>query len=123
MSVHFEVRFIVLLYKLSFQILEALNKGEIPSTGSLLEVFNKGILDRYLKLYGECMGNLSLPTSNDYLHNAHEASREAAMNAFNEQHFGRYHAKRSVEKLVEDIEKVLKLNISLAAVILRFFAY
>ncbi|CAA2971797.1 guanylate-binding 4 [Olea europaea subsp. europaea] len=32
------------------QILEALNKGEIPSTGSLLEVFNKGILDRYLKL-------------------------------------------------------------------------
>ncbi|CAA2971796.1 guanylate-binding 4 [Olea europaea subsp. europaea] len=54
------------------------------------------------------MGNLSLPTSNDYLHNAHEASREAAMNAFNEQHFGRYHAKRSVEKLVEDIEKVYK---------------
>ncbi|KAK4276554.1 hypothetical protein QN277_014688 [Acacia crassicarpa] len=30
------------------QILEALNKGEIPSTGSLVEVFNKGILEMVL---------------------------------------------------------------------------
>ncbi|CAN4093690.1 unnamed protein product [Withania somnifera] len=37
------------------QILDALNKGEIPSTGSLVEVFNKGILEWCLKLYNERM--------------------------------------------------------------------
>ncbi|KAJ0469187.1 putative guanylate-binding protein domain superfamily [Helianthus annuus] len=37
------------------QILEALNKGEIPSTGSLVEVFNKKILERCLKLYVDSM--------------------------------------------------------------------
>ncbi|GJM96911.1 hypothetical protein PR202_ga13786 [Eleusine coracana subsp. coracana] len=35
------------------QILEALNKGEIPSTGSLVEIFNKAILERCLKHFGK----------------------------------------------------------------------
>ncbi|KAK6164593.1 hypothetical protein DH2020_001457 [Rehmannia glutinosa] len=90
------------------QILEALNKGEIPSTGSLVEVFNKGILERCLKLYNVRMGNLGLPTSEESLQQAHEGSKEAAMVAFDEQHFGRHHAKKSAEKLIEEIEKVYK---------------
>ncbi|CAI9785702.1 unnamed protein product [Fraxinus pennsylvanica] len=93
------------------QILEALNKGKIPSTGSLVEVFNKGILDRCLKLYSDRMGNLGLPASEDSLQKAHEGSKDEALNVFDEQHFGRHHAKRSVEKLVEEIEKVLKQNL------------
>ncbi|KAL3531285.1 hypothetical protein ACH5RR_010607 [Cinchona calisaya] len=95
------------------QILEALNKGEIPSTGSLVEVFNKGILERCLKLYDDMVRNLNLPMTEQDLQGAHEGFREAAMKAFDEQHFGRHHAKNSAEKLDEEIEKVHK-NIILA---------
>ncbi|KAF3436228.1 hypothetical protein FNV43_RR23320 [Rhamnella rubrinervis] len=90
------------------QILEALNKGEIPSTGSLVEVFNKGILERCLKVYSERMAKLGLPLSEQSLQDSHEMSREEAMQIFEEQHFGRHHAKKSVLQLDEEIEKVYK---------------
>ncbi|PSS14587.1 Guanylate-binding protein like, partial [Actinidia chinensis var. chinensis] len=90
------------------QILEALNKGEIPSMGSLVEVFNKGTLERCLKLYGDRMDKLSLPLSEQSLQRNHEGYREETMKLFDEQHFGRHHAKRLVEKLDEQIEKVYK---------------
>ncbi|VVA13871.1 PREDICTED: guanylate-binding [Prunus dulcis] len=90
------------------QILEALNKGEIPSTGSLVEVFNKGILERCLKLYNERMAKLSLPLIEQSLQEYHERSMEEVMKLFEEQHFGRHHAKKSVEQLEEEIEKVHK---------------
>lgn len=88
------------------QILEALNKGEIPSTGSLVEVFNKGILERCLKLYSDRMATLSLPFSEESLQKNNEGFREETMKVFDEEHFGRHHAERSVEKLDEEIEKV-----------------
>ncbi|KAI9080341.1 hypothetical protein K1719_037735 [Acacia pycnantha] len=88
------------------QILEALNKGEIPSTGSLVEVFNKGILERCLKLYSERMAKLHFPLPEESLQEAHEKSRGDAMQAFDEQHFGRHHAKKSVDQLDEEIQKV-----------------
>lgn len=90
------------------QILEALNKGEIPSTGSLVEVFNKGILERCLKLYNDRMEKVVLPVSEESLQAAHEASREVSLKSFDEQHFGRRHAQKSVEQLNEEIEKVHK---------------
>lgn len=90
------------------QILEALNKGEIPSTGSLVEVFNKGILERCLKLYSEMMAKLRLPLPEKSLQNVHESSKGETMKSFDEQHFGRHHAKRSVMQLDEEIEKVYK---------------
>ncbi|PPS13942.1 hypothetical protein GOBAR_AA06637 [Gossypium barbadense] len=89
------------------QILDALNKGEIPSTGSLVEVFNKGILERCLKLYSERMGKLRLPMPEQSLQDAHERSREEAMKAFEEQHFGRHHAKKSADQLDEEMKEVL----------------
>ncbi|KHG20613.1 Guanylate-binding 5 [Gossypium arboreum] len=90
------------------QILDALNKGEIPSTGSLVEVFNKGILERCLKLYSERMGKLRLPMPEQSLQDAHERSREEAMKAFEEQHFGRHHAKKSADQLDEEMKEVFK---------------
>lgn len=72
-----------------------------------MEVFNKGILERCLKLYSERMTKLVLPISEQSLQTEHEGSREEAMTAFDEQHFGRHHAKKSVEQLDEEIEKVL----------------
>lgn len=90
------------------QILEALNKGEIPSTGSLVEVFNKGILERCLKLYSGWMAALHLPVSEKHLEDTHQRSRDGAMKVFDEQHFGRHHAKKSVDQLDEEIQKVYK---------------
>lgn len=90
------------------QILEALNKGEIPTTGSLVEVFNKGIQERCLKLYSGQMGSLRLPMPGESLQKAHEDYRESTMRVFDEQHFGRHHAKISVDKLEEEINKVYK---------------
>ncbi|KAF8388159.1 hypothetical protein HHK36_026825 [Tetracentron sinense] len=90
------------------QILEALNKGEIPSTGSLIEVFNKGILERCLKLYIERMDALGLPLSEQSLKQIHDRSREEVMKVFDEQHFGHHHAKRSVTRLDEEIHKAYK---------------
>ncbi|TYH43674.1 hypothetical protein ES332_D11G143400v1 [Gossypium tomentosum] len=95
------------------KILEALNKGEIPSTGSLVEVFNKGIVERCLKLYNRRMGKLRLPMPEQSLQDAHDRSREEAMKAFDELHFGRRHAKSSFEQLDEDIKEVNK-NIIMA---------
>ncbi|KAF5179951.1 Guanylate-binding protein [Thalictrum thalictroides] len=90
------------------QILEALNKGEIPSTGSLVEVFNKGILERCLKLYNQRMDKLHLPLSEQSLQREHDESRQDAMEAFDKQHFGRHHAKRSVDALHEEVQKIYK---------------
>ena len=84
-----------------------MNKGEITSTGSLVEVFNKKIVERCLKLYSEKISLLQLPISEASLRGAHKESRSAAMKAFDEQHFSRQHAKKSVDLLDEEIQKVL----------------
>ncbi|XP_038692449.1 guanylate-binding protein 4-like isoform X2 [Tripterygium wilfordii] len=95
------------------QILEALNKGEIPTMGSIVEVFNKGILDQCLKLYSERMTRLGFPLPEQSLQDIHGRSREGAMKMFDEQHFGHSHVKKSVMQLDEEIDKVYK-NVILA---------
>ena len=52
------------------------------------------------------MTKVGLPISEETLQSIHEASRSESLKAFEEQHFGRHHAKKSVETLDEDIEKV-----------------
>nr|CAB3455851.1 unnamed protein product [Digitaria exilis] len=90
------------------QILEALNKGEIPSTGSLVEVFNKAILERCLKVYHERMGRVGLPVSVDKLQQFHDLGKDEATRLFEKQHFGKHHAAQSIFKLDEEIKKVFK---------------
>ncbi|KAH1136497.1 hypothetical protein AAZX31_10G030200 [Glycine max] len=90
------------------QILEALNKGEIPSTGSLVEVFNKNILEKCLKLYSEKMAKLVLPLPEESLQGAHDRSRDEVTKVFDQQHFGRHHAKKSFMQLDEEIQQVYK---------------
>ncbi|WZY90676.1 hypothetical protein YC2023_047411 [Brassica napus] len=90
------------------QILDALNKGEIPSTGSLVEIFNKDIVERCVKLYNERMVKLRLPMSEEYLQSAHETAHNEAIKAFDGQHFGRQHAKKSVDQLDEQMQEVYK---------------
>ncbi|XP_058746057.1 uncharacterized protein LOC131618922 [Vicia villosa] len=90
------------------QILDALNKGEIPSSGSLVEVFNKGIIERCLKLFSEKMATLVLPLSEESLHGVHDRSRDEVMKVFDHQHFGHHHAKKSTMQLNEEIQKMYK---------------
>ncbi|KAG6537872.1 hypothetical protein ZIOFF_002975 [Zingiber officinale] len=90
------------------QIIEALNKGEIPTTGSIVEVFNKVILERCLKVYSQRMDNLQLPVEENRLHEFHEESKVEAKKLFDHQHFGRNHAAQSVLKLDYEIQKVFK---------------
>ncbi|XP_006657504.1 guanylate-binding protein 4-like [Oryza brachyantha] len=88
------------------QILEALNKGEIPSTGSLVEVFNKAILERCLKLYNERMERVGLPLSVDKLQLIHSLAEDEARKLFDKQHFGKHHTAQSILKLDEEMKKV-----------------
>jgi len=82
-----------------------LNKGEIPSTGSLVEIFNKAILERCLKVYNERMGRAGLPVSVDKLQQFHDLAKDEARRLFNKQHFGKHHAAQSIFKLDEEIKK------------------
>ncbi|CAL9052352.1 unnamed protein product [Musa banksii] len=90
------------------QILEALNKGEIPSTGSIVEVFNKVILERCLKLYSERMDIMRLPIQENRLQEVHEESKAEAKKLFDRQRFGRHHAEQSIVKLDDEIQKVYR---------------
>ncbi|KAM0924648.1 hypothetical protein ACQ4PT_004611 [Festuca glaucescens] len=90
------------------QILEALNKGEIPSTGSLVEIFNKAILERCLNVYKEKMDGLGLPVPVDKMQKIHEVANDQARMLFNKQHFGKHHAGQSFLKLDEEITKVYR---------------
>ncbi|KAK8961907.1 hypothetical protein KSP40_PGU005221 [Platanthera guangdongensis] len=90
------------------QILEALNKGEIPSTGSLVEIFNKAILERCLMLYNKQMERLHLPLPEEKLHQSNIESKVEVKKLFDEQHFGRHHAEQSSIKLEEELQKVYR---------------
>jgi len=83
-----------------------LNKGEIPSTGSLVEVFNKNILEKCLKLYSEKMATIVLPLTEESLQGTHDRTKDEVMQVFDQQHFGRHHAKKSVMQLDEELQQV-----------------
>ncbi|XP_065002420.1 uncharacterized protein LOC103982985 isoform X3 [Musa acuminata AAA Group] len=87
------------------QTLDALNKGEIPSTGSIVEVFNKAILERCLKLYNQGMSKLQLPLPENKLQLAHEVSKAEAKKLLDQQLFGRRNAKESLLKFNDEIKK------------------
>ncbi|XP_042430933.1 guanylate-binding protein 5-like isoform X1 [Zingiber officinale] len=90
------------------QIIEALNKGEIPSTGSIVEVFNKVILERCMRLYSEQMEILQLPVEENRLQELHEKLKVEAKKLFDHQHFGRNHAAQSVLELDYEMQKVFR---------------
>ena len=71
-----------------------------------MEIFNKGILEKCLKLYSEKMATLNLPLPEESLQEAHDRSRDEVMQVFDQQHFGRHHAKKSIMHLDEEVQKV-----------------
>ncbi|CAL9088445.1 unnamed protein product [Musa textilis] len=93
------------------QTLDALNKGEIPSTGSVVEVFNKAILEHCLKLYSQGMSKLQLPVPENKLQLAHEVSKAEAKKQLDQQIFGRRNAEESLLKFNDEIKKVYENHI------------
>ncbi|KAH0465664.1 hypothetical protein IEQ34_005767 [Dendrobium chrysotoxum] len=91
------------------QILEALNKGEIPSASSLVEVFNKAILDRCLKLYNQQMDRFHLPLPEEKLQQANNDSKVEARKLFDEHHFGRLHADILPSSLKKKCRRFIKI--------------
>lgn len=53
------------------------------------------------------MATLGLPLSEGSLGESHDTARGDAMQVFDQQHFGRHHAKKSIVQLDEEINKVL----------------
>ncbi|KAI3829718.1 hypothetical protein L1987_03846 [Smallanthus sonchifolius] len=100
--------FVAFLEKVRFYSSTCGKRGVMVGSGSLVEVFNKKILERCLKLYEDSMTKVNLPVSEESLQSIHEASRTESLKSFDEQHFGRHHAKKSVETLDENIEKMFK---------------
>lgn len=49
---------------------------------------------------------LRLPMSEESLQGAHEAAHDGALKAFDAQHFGRQHAKKSVDQLDDQMKEV-----------------
>ncbi|ONK77941.1 uncharacterized protein A4U43_C02F12540 [Asparagus officinalis] len=79
---------------------DALHKGEIPSTDSIVEVFNKVILEWCMKLYNQRRDKLHLPVP-ERLEQAHDEVKIEARKLFDQQHFGRHHAKQSIIRLYQ----------------------
>jgi len=71
-----------------------------------VEVFNKNILEKCLKLYSEKMATLVLPLTEESLQGTHVRTKDEVMQVFDQQHFGRHHAKKSVMQLDEEIQQV-----------------
>ena len=72
----------------------------------MVEIFNKEVLERCLKLYTQSMEKLKLPLDETDLEEAHKEAKHGAMVAFDEQHFGHNHAKQSAFLLEKDMQKV-----------------
>ncbi|KAG0564101.1 hypothetical protein KC19_8G082700 [Ceratodon purpureus] len=71
------------------QTLEALNKGEIPSAGYVVEAFNRAVVDRCLALYNSLMSRFRLPVHEQELLHGHDKAVDEVTTLFQNERFGR----------------------------------
>ncbi|KAL3683680.1 hypothetical protein R1sor_001702 [Riccia sorocarpa] len=88
------------------QVLDALNQGEIPTAGSVVDSFNRGVTDRCVELYESIMNNLKLPLPDAELDAFHKGTMNDAMELFEKNRFGRHHGDRAQEALSTELEKI-----------------
>eukprot|EP00897_Mesotaenium_endlicherianum_P008252 jgi/Mesen1/7455/ME000389S06798 len=69
--------------------LEALNKGKIPTAGSVVDFFNRGVVTRCLELYTRQVARQRLPVPEGELAALHGAAAKAAAEMFERERFGR----------------------------------
>eukprot|EP00850_Spirogloea_muscicola_P005528 SM000025S08423 [mRNA] locus=s25:657110:662613:- [translate_table: standard] len=85
------------------QTVEALNKGKIPSAGSVIDEFNRAVMARCMAAYRESMGRLKLPTAESTLDEAHEAAANKARDLFELERFGKKDLRQALVPLNAEI--------------------
>ena len=89
------------------QTLEALNKGEIPSAGYVVEAFNRAVVDRCLGLYNSLMSRFRLPVHEQELLHRHDKAVDEVTTLFQNERFGRNKENdESSRMLLMQVEKV-----------------
>eukprot|EP00976_Prorocentrum_cordatum_P006582 132126-Prorocentrum_minimum.AAC.1 len=74
---------------------EALNQGEIPMAGSVVDMFNRDILQRCVDVYSARMAAVVLPVAEEELRAAHKAALGEATQRFEKEKWGRREFKTS----------------------------
>ncbi|BBN11348.1 hypothetical protein MPTK1_5g11130 [Marchantia polymorpha subsp. ruderalis] len=87
------------------QVLDALNQGEIPSAGSVVDSFNRGVMDRCLLIYETFMNKVKLPLPDVHLDDFHTGATDMALSAFEKDRFGRFHGDKAEVALKAELEK------------------
>ncbi|KAL2635536.1 hypothetical protein R1flu_007015 [Riccia fluitans] len=88
------------------QVLDALNQGEIPTAGSVVDSFNRGVLDRCVELYESLMSKVKLPVPDAEFDSFHKTAINAAMLHFEKNRFGRHHGDRAQDALTTELDKI-----------------
>ncbi|KAJ7558218.1 hypothetical protein O6H91_04G029100 [Diphasiastrum complanatum] len=87
------------------QTLEALNKGDIPTAGSVVDTFNHAVVDQCIKFYDNEVSKIKLPISEDIMFKLHEDATKAASAIFDQQRFGRNRGGEAEHTLANKISK------------------
>ncbi|GJP43245.1 hypothetical protein CLOM_g2731 [Closterium sp. NIES-68] len=89
--------------------LNALNKGHIPTAGSVVDAFNRAVQDKCLALYHEAMRRLlpSLPAEEAALVGAHRNASGRAMEVFERERFGGKSAEDAIRPLRDELREAL----------------
>ncbi|CAI5521770.1 unnamed protein product [Closterium sp. Naga37s-1] len=91
--------------------LNALNKGHIPTAGSVVDAFNRAVQDKCLALYHQAMRHLLLPADEVVLVAAHRNASGEAVAAFERERFGGKSVEDAVRPLKDELrEELVKLK-------------
>ncbi|CAI5525714.1 unnamed protein product [Closterium sp. Naga37s-1] len=93
--------------------LSALNKGHIPTAGSVVDAFNRAVQDKCLALYHDTMKRLLpfLPAEEAVLLAAHRNASGDALGAFERERFGGKSVEDAVRPLKDELrEELVKLK-------------
>ncbi|CAI5471277.1 unnamed protein product, partial [Closterium sp. Yama58-4] len=91
--------------------LNALNKGHIPTAGSVVDAFNRAVQDKCLAIYHEAMRRLLLPAEEAVLMAAHRNASGEAVASFERERFGGKSVEDAVRPLKDELrEELVKLK-------------
>ncbi|KAL4527503.1 hypothetical protein Ndes2526A_g08714 [Nannochloris sp. 'desiccata'] len=89
------------------QVVTALNDRDIPTAGSLVEYFNKELVEGCRAQFVKALEKIAIPVEEAILDTAAEAARKTALAKFEKERFG-----SAVESLRETLDTALKRELS-----------
>ncbi|EFJ35720.1 hypothetical protein SELMODRAFT_438593 [Selaginella moellendorffii] len=91
------------------QTLEALNEGEFPSAGSVVDSFNRVVIDRCMKAYNEDLSKLKLPMPEQSVEDFHQTTAAKVMLMFDKARFGRRRGDGALHLMESELSKAYAL--------------